>query len=179
MTLSWRNTPVERQWRDLAPCLTKWKDRFVALEKRGYLKAGNNYDPVDLFCLHRVFLPDVKRTYGQFYQGMWNMNKRKSTLNPSFPEGTQLRRHLFSKYGSAGCILSRADLIALRQVGMAYWGPTHKGFLPRVWGVDPVSSEEGRQVRDKVMEMQDPAASLEDIYLLFRHATNELKNGGL
>jgi len=75
---------VERHWREWNPMLVRFYERFHALEVEGIL------DPrcvKDLFCLHRVFLPEIQNVMDRHYTSLRMQKKTKSTRNPNYPAG--------------------------------------------------------------------------------------------
>lgn len=88
------NQRVERIWRDMHRCVTVVYYRlFYFMESEGYL------DPIserDLFALHFVFLPRIRRSLATFQEG-WNNHgirtEHNRTPNQLFASGALQLRH--------------------------------------------------------------------------------------
>mmetsp|Transcript_82335 Transcript_82335/g.160644 ORF Transcript_82335/g.160644 Transcript_82335/m.160644 type:complete len:401 (-) Transcript_82335:117-1319(-) len=167
-TLSIRNTPVERHWREWNPMLVKYYVRFMSLETAGILDPRS---PVDLFCLHRVFLPSIQHTMNRHYKSLKLQKKRRSTLNPSYPEGTHRRSHIYKMHPSLAKRITATNAAGLRAVGMAYWAINRPVALAnRPWEVDPVHTCAGRRKRARIITRRAPA-TLEEEYEIYRLLT--------
>ena len=67
-----KNQIIERLWRDYFRCVgSVFYDLFVFLEDNGLLAVDNDDD---LFCLHYVYKPRVKKAIELFTNG-WNNHK--------------------------------------------------------------------------------------------------------
>lgn len=75
---STHNERIERLWRDLMRCvITLYYDTFKSLEESGKLDPLNN---IDLYCLHRVYLPRINACLDAFVES-WNNHPLSSERN--------------------------------------------------------------------------------------------------
>ena len=66
---STRNVRIERQWRQVGETVTQQFTRhFLEMERVHHLYRE---DPIDIYCLHYVFLPYINFVLG-YYVDMWN-----------------------------------------------------------------------------------------------------------
>jgi len=78
--LSVHNQCIEHLWRDLfTGCTTVFYNLFYFMEDNGILQPDN---PVELFCLHYVFVPQTNISLNQFVS-MWNYHLLQSMSNKS------------------------------------------------------------------------------------------------
>jgi hypothetical protein len=59
-------------------------ERWTTMEAMGILDPTSH---VDLFCLHRIFLPIMQVTMDLFYEQLRGQMKSRSTKNPNYPAG--------------------------------------------------------------------------------------------
>ena len=167
-TLSKRNTPVKKSrfpnTNIIPDC---WL--FITLDPSSHL---------DVFCLHRVFLPSIQATMDRHYESLKVQKKRKSTLNPSYPAGTYRRSHLYESAPSCAKAITATTAARLRAVGLAYWARRPESLAPRHWERDPVVTAAGRARRARLVARRAPAA-LEEEYRAFRWCTLDLSARGL
>jgi hypothetical protein len=75
---STHNERIERLWRDVMRCVMEvYYDTFKSLEEEGKLDPHNI---VDLFCLHRVYMPRINASLAAFVES-WNNHPLSSDRN--------------------------------------------------------------------------------------------------
>jgi len=81
---------VERQWGEVNDVLEKYHIEWKWLERQGLMVGGRRADPLDLFCLTRVYLPYIRRDVDRHFMAMAHRTKARSTRNPHYPQGSYL-----------------------------------------------------------------------------------------
>ena len=170
---SYHNTVAERSWRDQNEVTVKYNAIFLDLENRGLLVAGTRPDPVDLFCLHAIFLPLIVDGIGKHWGAMYRRRKRKSTQNPHFASGTRRPSVLMRMLPSHGTPLTEEQLGFLEGQTAAYWAARRTpADAPKPWEVDPLDLA-AQHRRASVMAQLGPL-SPQGKYAAFRQITRQL-----
>lgn len=69
------NQRIERLWRDVYRCVcSTYHELFYAMEATGDLDAN---DEIDIFVLHSVFLPRIRKSLEQFSRA-WNLRTERN-----------------------------------------------------------------------------------------------------
>jgi hypothetical protein len=179
-TSSVHSIPVERQWFEANNISEMFVRRFRALEGAGYLRGGPNKDALDLWCLHKVFLPVFEERIGEHFRAQQLRRKERTTSNPNFPRGT---------FRPLDLLLNGAG----NQQGQSHWHAVSDeevaavdAFLERYhrtadgteasspWQRDPLHSRAQRKARKRRMEGRAPFATLESEYIELRRVTKYL-----
>lgn len=179
---SFHNTPVERSWDWCNLITTEYKKCFEHLELRGVLLCGRRPSHLDLFCLHAVFLPQIKLDLEEHFIALLYRKKEKCTKNPLFPDGTHRPIQLLRTANIYGRPLSDTELTAIRQLGESYpWSSARTGRSPSIG--DPLQSAVKRQTRFTLMQLHFPPNQrprlrdfeyLSNMYIAYRFYTTEL-----
>jgi len=118
-TSSKRQTPVERQWRELNRTMEKWKAEFKLLESAGYFHPEN---PAQIFSLVQVYGSVITRDLDTHYNGMRFWVKRKSTTSPRVPKKRRTRIQLFKETPSRITPLTMQEIAELQEVAERFCG---------------------------------------------------------
>eukprot|EP00622_Pseudochattonella_farcimen_P002848 FR737883.1.p2 GENE.FR737883.1~~FR737883.1.p2 ORF type:complete len:175 (+),score=23.11 FR737883.1:2-526(+) len=169
-TSSVHNTPIENLWRWVNQLLEPFLKEFQDLENAGLLRGGVDRDNDDLFCLHYIYLDDIKSVVDHHFQAFNMCRKRKSTRNPRYPPGAWRPCKLLHSRPPLGVKLRSKTIAALEQAASDYWGPAQ--LSP--WQIDPLVSVAQRERRDAMM-VPYQNKPLSQKYMAFRSITKVLK----
>lgn len=151
-----RNTPVETHWRFINKTLAPYSNCFFQLEQENVLIAGKYPDLVDLFCLHHIFLPHIRRDIAFMYRIIYFRRRELRSLNPYYPKGTWRPCMLLKLVPSLGSQLDDADIAGFCEFAESYpWArnPRLDEFPPIP---DPIQDETQRSHREQLFEEWHP-----------------------
>lgn len=173
-----RASQVERSHLNLNEVTRKFKEEFQYLERCSVLQAGRDYDPVDLFCLHQVYLPKIKASVNAHFKRLRTAVRRRSSLAPGAPKGRPSENYAIEKcYGTP---VSTEVLQFVEAEVEDYWrSRTTRAFPPKSpWEVDPLSTPELRQRRGGVLRaLRWEGMKNTERYVVFRRVTRGLMDG--
>lgn len=175
VTSSVHNPTVERSWGDVNHVTRKYRDEWKDLEGRLLLRGGRRADPLDLFCLAKVYLPSIKRDLDQHFAAMARRRKEKSTKNPNFPAGTWRPCVGLSTDVDYSRHVDDAQIDAIEAYIRAFHGAADQEPVSP-WERDPLETGAQRALRDELVVEADPQTLAEE-YVAMRLATKTILEG--
>ena len=168
---------IERSWRECNEVTAKFWSVFRGLAAKELLDTD---DPTDVFCLHQVFLPRIRRDLSMHYGRSRKATRQKTSKNPDAPTGRPSVN--YALLASEGHPVSAAEIATLRQLADAYWRPTYSVFPPQSdFEIDPLKDPADRDERARFCDEQgfadlpdETLAFLRSRYLAYRAITREL-----
>ena len=76
---------MERSHGDLNEVTSKFNTEWSELEAAGVLCGGARADPIDIFCLHEVYMKRVCEDVDAHYEASRGAPRRVSSTNPHAP----------------------------------------------------------------------------------------------
>lgn len=153
-----RNTPVETHWRFINNTLAPYANCFFQLEQEYVLHGGNYPDLVDIFCLHRIFLPYIRHDISFMYQIYYLRRRELRSANPFYPKGTWRPSMLLRFMPSFGTPIDDADIDDFCEFAEAYpWArDPRRDEFPAI--PDPLQLNTHRCYREILFEELHPAS---------------------
>lgn len=174
------NTVVEIQWKYVNHLTDEYLDCFFDLEADQLLHGGHDADPIDLFCLHTIFLPYIKHDLAMLYGILFRRTREIKTRNPCAPQGSWRPCQLLKMFEHYGTELEDDDVVNLDAIANSYewtFNPRSDEFIDIQ---DPLTNDEDRELRDSLMEEAFPVPErplfrdlsvLREMYIEFRRIT--------